>query len=110
MSENENRGNMLFIEKALAVQTLRKFYEKEDREKTQAEGLEYEDKPLSMRSLAERITAQGWTIDGGHISRYDYAVSTLMKSISNAFWAGAGHPLVRQISYQIPLPRYPAPV
>lgn len=97
MSENENRGNMLLIEKALAVRTLRQFYETEDREKARVEGREYEDKPISTRSLAERITTQGWTIHHSHISRYDYAANTLLKAIPNAFWAGAGHSLVRQV-------------
>jgi ParB family protein of integrating conjugative element (PFGI_1 class) len=59
MSENENRGGMLFIEKALAVQKQRKFYEEEDREAARKEGREYDDKPLSIRALAQRITADG---------------------------------------------------
>lgn len=94
MSENENRGNMLFIEKAIAVQKLRQIYEEEDRKKVLTEGNEYEKKPLSIRNLAERITAQGWTINHSHIIRYDYATNTLMKAIPDAFWTGAGHSLV----------------
>ncbi len=97
MSENENRGGMLFIEKALAVQKQRQFYEEEDREIANKEGIEFDPTPLSMRKLAERITADGWTIDASHISRYDYAANTLMKGITDAFWAGAGHPLVRDL-------------
>ncbi len=97
MSENENRGDMLFIEKAVAVQTLRQLYEMEDRDKARSEGFSDDHKPLSGRQLAARITAQGWTIDQSHISRYDYAANTLLKVTPDALWEGAGQPLVRQI-------------
>lgn len=95
MSENENRGDLLFIEKALAVQKQRTFYDEEDRKVALKEGREYNGKPLSIRALAERITADGWTIHNSHISRYDYAANTLLKGTPEAFWAGAGHSLVR---------------
>jgi ParB family protein of integrating conjugative element (PFGI_1 class) len=97
MIENENRGHMLFIEKALAVQTLRELYEEEDRTRAKQEGLKYDNKPLSGRMLAKRSTRDGWPISQSHISRYDYAVNTLLDGISQAFWAGAGEPLVRQL-------------
>ena len=97
MSENENRGGMLFIEKALAVQKLRQLYSAEDREKCEQEGRGFINPPLSTRQLAERITADGWNISASHITRYDYAVNTLLGGISEAFWYGAGHPLVRTL-------------
>jgi ParB family protein of integrating conjugative element (PFGI_1 class) len=97
MIENENRGHMLFIEKALAVQTLRELYEEEDRTRAKQEGRRYDNKPLSGRTLAKRSTRDGWPISQSHISRYDYAVNTLLDGISQAFWAGAGEPLVRQL-------------
>ncbi|MEW8045866.1 MAG: ParB family protein [Candidatus Thiodiazotropha sp.] len=97
MSENENQGSMLFIEKALAVRDLREEYEKEDRERAQQKGREFKEKPLSGRKLAERITRDGWPISQSHITRYDYAVNTLLDGASRAFWAGAGEPLVRQL-------------
>jgi hypothetical protein len=50
-----------------------------------------------MRKLAERITAQGWTVGVSHLSRYEYAANFLLKAIPTCFWAGAGHPLVRQL-------------
>ena len=97
LSENENRGEMLFIEKALAVQKLRKIYEEEDRNAARQQGLGYDGKPLSIRELAARITADGWTVSHSHITRYEYAANTLLKGISEAFWAGAGGPLVRSL-------------
>jgi ParB family protein of integrating conjugative element (PFGI_1 class) len=107
MSENENRGGMLFIEKALAVQKQRKLYEEEDREKATKAGKEFDAAPLSMRKLAERITADGWTISASHITRYDYAANTLLKGMSEVFWAGAGHSLVRELrKYDTAYTRY----
>jgi hypothetical protein len=50
-----------------------------------------------MRKLAERITAQGWTVGVSHLSRYEYAANFLLKAIPTCFWSGAGHPLVRQL-------------
>jgi ParB family protein of integrating conjugative element (PFGI_1 class) len=107
MSENENRGGMLFIEKALAIQNLRRIYEEEDRKVAQMEGREFDGKPLSTRALASRITADGWTINHSHITRYDYAANTLLKGISEAFWGGAGEPLVRELrKYESAYTRY----
>lgn len=97
MSENENRGDMLFIEKALVVQKLRKIYEDEDRKAAQKLGRGRAGKPLSIREFAARITADGWTVSHSHITRYEYAANTLLKGISEAFWAGAGSPLVRTL-------------
>jgi ParB family protein of integrating conjugative element (PFGI_1 class) len=107
MSENENRGSMLFIEKALAVQKLRDFYEEEDREAAHKEGRNFDGKPLSIRALASRITTDGWTINHSQITRFDYAANTLLKGISEAFWAGAGEPLVRELrKYDTAYTRY----
>jgi ParB family protein of integrating conjugative element (PFGI_1 class) len=97
MSENEHHGKMLFIEKALAVKKLRDIYENEDREAAVKNDVEYVPKPISMRKLAERITEDGWTLSASHITRYEYATNTLMKGITDAFWAGAGEPLVRSL-------------
>ncbi|MGD8941181.1 MAG: hypothetical protein PVJ72_17500, partial [Gammaproteobacteria bacterium] len=97
MSENEERGDILFIEKAIAVQRFRKFYQAEDKVAAEASGTEYTDKPLTIRALAERITNQGWTISHTHISRFEYAANRLINVVPNALWAGAGEPLVRNL-------------
>ena len=97
MSENEERGDTLFIEKALAVQQFREVYQEEDYARAEATGIPFDGQPLTIRALAERITAQGWTVSNSHISRLDYAASQLLPAIPNALWAGAGEPLVRNL-------------
>ncbi len=94
MAENEARGPLLFIEKALAVAKFRTLFEDGG-----------EGAPLSGRDLAKRINATGWTIDSSTLSRYEYAVRTLLPVLPATLWAGAGRPLItklRQIesSYQ----------
>ena len=99
MRENEARGETKFIEKALAVQKLHELYIEEDLKKADLGIIPHEPKPLSLRKLAERISKDGgWKIDFSHISRFNYAVDTLIKYIPNVFWAGAGQPLVRKLS------------
>ncbi|MCF6256207.1 MAG: ParB N-terminal domain-containing protein [Gammaproteobacteria bacterium] len=97
MAENEERGDTLFIEKALAVQTLRQIYEEEDRLKAEAQSKELKDKPLTIRALAERITTQGWTVSHSHISRFEYAAHQLLPVVPTALWAGAGGPLIKAL-------------
>jgi ParB family protein of integrating conjugative element (PFGI_1 class) len=98
MRENEARGETKFIEKALAVQKLHELYIEEDLQKSNLDTNSQQPKPLSLRKLAERISKDGgWKIDFSHISRFNYAVDTLLKYIPNVFWAGAGQPLVRKL-------------
>ena len=98
MRENEARGETKFIEKALAVQKLHELFIEEDLQKADMGIVSHEPKPLSLRKLAERISIDGgWKINFSHISRFNYAVDTLIKYIPNAFWAGAGQPLVRKL-------------
>lgn len=94
MSENEERGETKFIEKAIAVKKFREIYREEDRKKAADEGQEFEDKSLSIRALAERITKQGWTLSHSYITRFDYAVEMLLPVIPRCLWAGAGNPQI----------------
>ncbi len=77
MSVNEARGDMSFIEKALAVREFRRLYEEEDRAAAEARGEDWHGKPLTVRALAERITAQGWRVSHTQVSRFEYAAERL---------------------------------
>ncbi|MBC8386203.1 MAG: ParB N-terminal domain-containing protein, partial [Gammaproteobacteria bacterium] len=99
MRENEARGETKFIEKALAVQKLHELYIKEDNLKARSGTELNTENHLSLRQLSERISKNGgWKVNYSHISRFNYAVDTLLKYIPNVFWAGAGEPLVRKLS------------
>lgn len=89
MVENEQRGNMLFIERAEAAVNLRQAFAQED-------GVDPESFPL--RDLAERISATGWTVHYANLSPMLYAVERLLPHMPAAFWdAGMGRPAVKQI-------------
>jgi len=85
MRENEMRGDMLFIERAIAAVKIRVNLEAE------------ETKPFSIRELAKRITALGWTIDHVDLNQLVYAHDNLYPIIPNFFWAGNGRDTVRKI-------------
>lgn len=94
MCENEERGDTLFIEKAIAVKRFREVYHEEDKASANANGESFVDRPLTLRALADRITSQGWTISASHISRFEYATNSLLDVIPKTLWAGAGQPMV----------------
>lgn len=84
MAENEERGDMIYVEKSLAVKELQELY---------SEG---EKKPLSSRKLAEKITQSGWTISYTSVSLMLYVINELKSYLEQALWAGLGSaPIIR---------------
>lgn len=83
--ENDKRGDLIFIDKALAVRELRRIIEAETGES------------LSLRQLAEQLQARGYGLDLGTLSRMDYAVETLLPLIPEALRAGLGRPQIDRI-------------
>ncbi len=77
MVENEERGDMIYIEKALAVKQLQAFFN------------ENEEKPLSSRKLAQKITDYGWSISKSSVALMLYTAE-LDDHLHNALWAGLG--------------------
>ena len=82
MAENEERGAMIYIEKALAVKELQDIFNQD------------ESKPLSSRKLAEKITHSGWSIGQTSISLMVYTVNELTQKLEKALWAGMGRPQI----------------
>lgn len=83
--ENEKRGEMLFIDKALAIRELKEIYEQESGES------------LSLRSLLERLKQDGFTVNLNLLSRIDYAIDVLLPAIPEALRAGMGRPTIERI-------------
>ncbi len=98
MVENESRGDMIFIERALAVERYKQLFRELDEQEALAQGEIYEHKDLSSRKLAERISKTGWIVNQSHIVRYNYAANTLLEAIPTALWNGSGQSVVRSIS------------
>ena len=69
LAENELRGGLTFIERALGVEKAREFYEQES------------GAALSQSELARRLAADGFPVQQSHISRMNDAVRYLLPAI-----------------------------
>lgn len=85
MIENEMRGGMIFIERAIAARKI----------KNQIKG--EEGKELSIRELAKRITEMGWSMDQANLGQMLYAEELLLSVIPKALWSGIGIDRVKKI-------------
>ena len=90
LAENELRGGLSFIERALGVEKAREFYEQEmGRDSGQ---------PLSQSELARRLTADGFPVPQSHISRMQDAVHYLLPAIPNLLYGGLGRHQVERLA------------
>lgn len=86
LAENDLRGNLTFLERALGIDQARQLYE-------QAGGA-----TLSQRELSKRLKADGYQISNSQISRMQDTIRFLMPALPNVLFAGLGiDPSVRLI-------------
>lgn len=83
--ENDKRGDLIFIDKALAVRELRGIIEQDA------------GRPLSLRELAIELQARGYGLNPGLLSRMDYAAEVLLPMIPEALRSGLGRPQIDRI-------------
>lgn len=83
--ENDKRGDLIFIDKALAVRELRGIIEQNA------------ERPLSLRELAAELQARGYGVNAGLLSRMDYAADVLLPLIPEALRSGLGRPQIDRI-------------
>lgn len=86
LAENELRGGLTFIERALGVEKAREFYEQES------------GSSLSQSELARRLSADGYPVQQSHISRMHDAVHYLLPAIPNVLYGGLGRHQVERIA------------
>ena len=86
LAENELRGGLTFIERALGVEKARDFYELEA------------GAPLNQSELARRLAADGYPVQQSHISRMADAVRYLLPAIPTVLYAGLGRHQVERLS------------
>jgi len=84
--ENDKRGDMLFIDKALGIRELRELFEIEDG-----------GEPYSIRKLTDRLKTEGYSINQDLLSRMNYAIDVLLPVIPEALRAGMGRPKIAGI-------------
>ncbi|HBO7162140.1 TPA: ParB N-terminal domain-containing protein [Pseudomonas aeruginosa] len=85
LAENELRGGLTFIERALGVEKAREFYEQESG-------------ALSQSELARRLAADGFPVQQSHISRMNDAVRYLLPAIPTVLYGGLGRHQVERLS------------
>ncbi|MBG6595935.1 hypothetical protein I5I64_00130 [Pseudomonas aeruginosa] len=86
LAENELRGGLTFIERALGVEKARAFYEQES------------GTTLSQSELARRLAADGFPVQQSHISRMNDAVRYLLPAIPAVLYGGRGRHQVERLS------------
>ncbi len=86
LAENELRGGLTFIERALGIEKARELYEKEG------------GAALSQSELARRLTADGYPVAQPHISRMQDAVLHLLPAIPSILYGGLGRPQVEKLA------------
>lgn len=86
LAENELRGGLTFIERALGIEKAREFYEQES------------GQALSQSELARRLTADGYPVPQSHISRMNDAVRYLLPAIPNLLYGGLGRHQVERLA------------
>lgn len=86
LAENELRGGLTFIERALGIQKAQALYEQES------------GRPLSQSELARRLTADGLPVQQSHISRMQDAVQYLLPAIPTVLYGGLGRRQVERIA------------
>ena len=85
LAENELRGNLTFIERALGVAKANELYEGES------------GTPLSQSELARRLTTDGYPITQSHISRMQDTVRHLLPAIPRILYGGLGKHQVERL-------------
>ncbi|MCK9987936.1 MAG: hypothetical protein AzoDbin1_04408 [Azoarcus sp.] len=86
LAENELRGGLTFIERALGVEKAREFYEQEI------------GSTLTQSELARRLTADGYPVQQSHISRMQDAVCYLLPAIPTVLYGGLGRHQVERLA------------
>ncbi|ATV19182.1 ParB family protein [Pseudomonas syringae] len=78
LAENDLRGNLMFIERAVGIENARTIYEQETGES------------ISQRELAKRLKADGYPVSQSHISRMQETIRCLLPVIPAALYSGLG--------------------
>lgn len=85
LKENDLRGDLIFIDRALAVRELKTLLEEETGE------------TLSQRKLSATLKDRGYSISYTLIQWFDYAVDQLYQAIPTTLQTGMGRPLIERI-------------
>ncbi|HIE4480518.1 TPA: ParB family protein [Pseudomonas aeruginosa] len=85
LAENDLKGNLKFIERAVGIQKAKALYEKEKGE------------PVGIRELSRKLTDDGYPVSHSHISRMLDAVEILLPAIPVMLYSGLGKPQIEKL-------------
>ena len=85
LKENDLRGDLVFIDRALAIRELKLLLDEET------------GGALSQRQLVEQLRERGYSIGRTIVQWFDYAVDVLHQAIPAALGAGMGRPQVERL-------------
>nr|WP_288356115.1 ParB family protein [uncultured Pseudomonas sp.] len=85
LAENDMRGNLMFIERAVSIEQARQLY------------VEQLGKDISQRELARLLKEDGYSISNSHISRMQETLRTLVPAIPALLYSGLGKPQVEKL-------------
>lgn len=85
IQDNDLRGDLIFVDRAIAVQELRDMLEAEA------------GQSLSQRALRDRLSERGYPISRTMIGWYQYTVDTLFPLIPTLLQTGIGRPTIARI-------------
>lgn len=85
LAENDLKGDLKFIERAVGIQKAKAWYEKEKGE------------PVGIRELSRKLTDDGYPVSHSHISRMLDAVEILLPAIPVMLYSGLGKPQIEKL-------------
>ncbi|OTH71713.1 ParB family protein [Pseudomonas aeruginosa] len=85
LAENDLKGDLKFIERAVGIQKAKALYEEEKGE------------PVGIRELSRKLTDDGYPVSHSHISRMLDAVEILLPAIPVMLYSGLGKPQIEKL-------------
>lgn len=85
LAENDLKGDLKFIERAVGIQKAKAWYEEEKGE------------PVGIRELSRKLTDDGYPVSPSHISKMLDAVEILLPAIPVMLYSGLGKPQIEKL-------------
>lgn len=85
LAENDVKGDLKFIERAVGIDKAKTHYEAETGE------------PVGIRELSRRLSADGYPVSASHISRMLDTIRYLLPAIPGMLYSGLGKPQIEKL-------------
>ncbi|MDK4199641.1 ParB N-terminal domain-containing protein [Pseudomonas sp. HR1] len=85
LAENDLRGNLMFIERAVSIDAARELYAQEA------------GREISQRELVRKLAEDGYRISQSHISKMQETIRTLVPAIPGLLYSGLGKPQIEKL-------------